>query len=163
MRDVTRASSRTFRPNENTCFLLAWNNITLRTVMVQPIILWKQHCDCTRFNVSYLYSVLPENKCFFCDSAPCHLSLRKIKVKVLCLHMLRDCSLDEPLLVSLRMSSHSWGKNSPSCTGWESQQQRQMLRPGSQISSASAALLIWPDALAGPMFSSLSGPASAIC
>lgn len=51
-----------------------------------------------------------------------------------------DCLLDEVSCVSLRMSSHSWGKNSSWCTGWESQQQRRKLRPGSQISSASAAV-----------------------
>lgn len=49
-------------------------------------------------------------------------------------------------------------KNSSWCTGWESQQQRRKLRPGSQIPSVSAAVLVWPDALAGPMFLSLSGP-----
>ena len=68
------------------------------------------------------------------------------------------------LFVSLRMSSHSWGKNSSWCTGWESQQQGRKLRPGSQISSVSAAAAapVWPDALTGPMFASLAARASAI-
>lgn len=71
--------------------------------------------------------------------------------------------LDELSVVSPRMSSHSWAKNSSWCTGWESQQQRRKPRPGSQISSVSADVLIWLGALAGAMFSSLSGRASAIC
>lgn len=60
-------------------------------------------------------------------------------------------------VASLGMSSHCCGKNSPWCTGWESQQQRRKLRPASQISSLSAAVLIRTDALVGPMFSSLEG------
>ena len=43
------------------------------------------------------------------------------------------------------------------CTGWESQQQRRKLRPGSHISSVSVrSCAIWADALAGHTFSSIS-------
>lgn len=66
-------------------------------------------------------------------------------------------SVGRAFVASLGMSSHCCGKNSPWCTGWESQQQRRKLRPASQISSLSAAVLIRPDALVGPMFSSLEG------
>lgn len=55
---------------------------------------------------------------------------------------------------SLRLSGcpvRARAKNSSWCTGWESQQQRRKLRPESQISSASAAVLVWPDASAGPV------------
>lgn len=62
-------------------------------------------------------------------------------------------SVGRAFVASLGMSSHCCGKNSPWCTGWESQQQRRKLRPASQISSLSAAVLIRPDALVGPMFS----------
>lgn len=44
-------------------------------------------------------------------------------------------------------------KNSSWCTGWESQQQRRKLRPGSQIPSVSTAVLVWADALSSPVFS----------
>lgn len=66
-------------------------------------------------------------------------------------------SVGRAFVASLGMSSHCCGKNSPWCTGWESQQQRRKLRPASQISSLSAAVLIRADALVGPMFSSLEG------
>lgn len=42
-------------------------------------------------------------------------------------------------LASLWTSTHCRAKNSPGWAGWESQQQRRKLRPGSQIWSASAA------------------------
>lgn len=44
------------------------------------------------------------------------------------------------------------GKNRSWCSGWESQQQRRKPRPGSQISSVSSAVFIWPDRLAGATF-----------
>lgn len=71
--------------------------------------------------------------------------------------MSRELQLDGP---SSRLSGcpvTAVVKNSPWCTGWESQQQRRKLRPASQISSLSAAVLIRADALVGPMFSSLEG------
>lgn len=45
-------------------------------------------------------------------------------------------------LTSLWTSTHCRAKNSPRWAGWESQQQRRKLRPGSQISSASAAVFV---------------------
>lgn len=45
-------------------------------------------------------------------------------------------------LASLWTSTHCRAKNSPGRAGWESQQQRRKLRPGSQISSASAAVFV---------------------
>lgn len=73
-----------------------------------------------------------------------------------------EAFVEQSLLVFHRMSSHSCSKNRSWCTEWESQQERRKQRPGSQISSVSSAVFIWPDALAGPHDSSYSELATAI-
>lgn len=138
------------------------NRLTVSCRKTHYTLMWLELFESVFNTVVILYTVV---NCTLMDNLCLHhtlwspLSIPSVKRTGFCSGR-AECTWREHLLVklmSLRMSSHSRAKNSSWRTGWENQQQRQKLRPGSQISSVSTAVLVRAPALSEATFSPFSG------